>query len=452
MTRRNTPNLLLVLALSACAAEPERRPVEALYREALDATRLVDDPADAAAQDATASRRAAADAAAMVVAPSTPARADGPLVSDVFLDTDIRQALQSLASQAGARVVVDDAVRGTVTATLEGVPLEEALADVLAPHGYVFERVDGRYLVGSVDPASPLFPALARTTTYTPRHLTTQELMEVLPRFAAPYVSVSGARNLMTITAPRELGARIHDDLARADRPVPQVVLEVIVCEFSPETKLDLGFDFAAGVEGADGKHTNIGMRELQLSGAHGPPAMSGLLSFEFASAFVRALASEGYVSIRAAPRVMVRDGEAASIAIGEETFFTVSTERFVFQQLQTVRSGITLDLTPRIGERGVAIKIDRAEVSDELRPSQILTGDDARLPSINTRRVSTTVTVRDGETVVIGGLVRRRQVERLVKVPFLGDIPGLGVLFQRRESRDEETEVAIFLSPRIVR
>lgn len=447
--------LTAVLTTTACSA-PARRPIQELFREALAASRIKDDPAEAEARRAVTLRGAdplglsCPEFDALVVPPREGSR--GPPVSDVFLDTDIREALQSLASQAGMRLAADEGVRGPVSGVFEGVAFEDALADLLAPHGWVFEKVGERYLVGTIDPTSPLFPLLARTWTYSPRHLTTQELLDVLPKFAAPYMGVNAARNHMTVTAPRDLGRRILGELERADQPVPQVVLEVIICELSPQSALELGFDLEGGFAGPDGEHTNLGIKNLGLSGAHGPPALDGLMSFQFASAYVRALATEGYVEIRAAPRVMVRDGEPASIAIGAETYFTVSTERFVFQQLQTVRSGITLELTPRIGDDMVTIKIDRAEVSDELRPSQLVSGDDSRLPTLNTRRVSTTVSVRDGQTIVIGGLVRRRQVERVVSVPILGQIPILGLLFQKSETRDEETEIAIFLSPRIVR
>lgn len=465
------PALTLVLALSSavglslagsgCALEPQRKSVVEIYQEALAETRIARDPAEKAARAAVLERNAQAARERAELLPavrSSPASRGaaaagrGPLVSDVFADTDIREAIQSLASQAKVRVAIDDAVRGSVSGSFEGVPFEDALADLLAPRGFVFDREPGRYIVGSTDPKSAMFPLLAGSHDYAPRHLSTQELLEMVPTFALPYLNVSVGRNLMTITAPRALQGRILAELARNDQPVPQVVLEAIICEVSPKTKLELGFAFSGGFKVGGGEFANVGMAELTGAALTGPAGLAGLQSFQFLSALVHALATEGYVSVRAAPRVMVRDGERAAIAIGEETYFTVGNEKFNYAQLQTVRSGITLDLTPRIRGDAVTIKVERAEVSDELRPSQVMGGGDSHLPSLNSRRVSTTVTVKDGDTIVIGGLVRRRQVERIVKVPFLGDIPGLGLLFQKREEIEEETEVAIFLSPRIVK
>ncbi|HVY62474.1 MAG TPA: type II and III secretion system protein [Planctomycetota bacterium] len=277
--------------------------------------------------------------------------------------------------------------------------------------------------------------------------------MEVLPKFAHPYVGASAARNRIEVTAPRDLGNLVLDELLRADRPVPQVVLEAIVCEYSPRQKRELGIDFEQGFSAGGGKFANVGMSDM-VGSAIARPAAAGVQSFRFTSAVVRALATEGYVSLRASPRVTVKDGERATISIGEQTYFTVQGDgkALIFTpQLQSVQTGISLDIQPRIQGDRVSIKIDRAEVSDELRPSAIVAGDDVRLPTVNTRRVSTTVHVHDGETAVIGGLLRKRRLERTVKVPFLGSIPGLGLLFQKSEESEEETEVAIFITPRIV-
>ncbi|HVY62475.1 MAG TPA: secretin and TonB N-terminal domain-containing protein, partial [Planctomycetota bacterium] len=87
-------------------------------------------------------------------------------VSEEFVATDIHEAIASLAAQAGVRVVVDDAVRGSVTASFDKVPFEDALGDVLTPHGYVFARRGERYLVGTSDPKSAMYPLLADTREY----------------------------------------------------------------------------------------------------------------------------------------------------------------------------------------------------------------------------------------------------------------------------------------------
>jgi type II secretory pathway component GspD/PulD (secretin) len=170
----------------------------------------------------------------------------------------------------------------------------------------------------------------------------------------------------------------------------------------------------------------------------------------------VQLLAQEGLVTIRAAPRVTAKDGEKASIAIERETFFSLqpTNSNVLFtQNIQKVQAGINLMITPRIRGDRVSIEIEKAEVSEDIRTSETrkeLVSN--AFPIINRRTVSTKVDVLDGHTIVIGGLMQRQTVDRVNKIPFLGSLPVVGALFRVIEKQEQEAEVAIFISPRIVR
>jgi type II secretory pathway component GspD/PulD (secretin) len=172
-------------------------------------------------------------------------------------------------------------------------------------------------------------------------------------------------------------------------------------------------------------------------------------------SAFVRLLASEGYITIRAAPRVTAKDGEKANISINRETFFSLqpNNNSLLFQQnIQKVEAGISLEIIPRVHGDMISVKISKAEVSEDIRASDSrseLTSNP--YPIINRRVVSTDVNVRDGQTIVIGGLVQRQTVDRINRIPGLSRIPIAGKLFQTVEKQEQDVEVAIFISPRIV-
>jgi type II secretory pathway component GspD/PulD (secretin) len=368
------------------------------------------------------------------------------------VETDVRQAIQSLALQADQTVIVDQIVAGTTSASLSDVPFEEALRIVLMPLGYLVVRRADRYYVGAPIPDSALFPYLADTFEFRPKHIDPLELVELLQLDAKPFVRATASSRMIIVNAPHQIATRILRDLVRADEPPPQVVLEAIICAYAPKDRLQFGLDFAGGGE-AGGDFWNASLTALSGGGRLGPVDMDQLKSFEFTSVFLHALDSEGYVSVRAAPRVMAQSGKRAVITIGQETYFTLGDENNLLRSLKPVQTGIILNIIPHIHGSNVTVEIERAEVSDEIRPSQIVaSGSDGLLPTVSTRRVSTTVHVKDGHTIVIGGLVMRRKVERVVKVPILGDIPLLGRLFQRIDELEEEIEVAIFLSPRIVR
>jgi type II secretory pathway component GspD/PulD (secretin) len=199
-----------------------------------------------------------------------------------------------------------------------------------------------------------------------------------------------------------------------------------------------------------------VGINGLALNSAvSGQGTKDAFSNVAITSSFVRLLAQEGYVTIRAAPRVTAKDGEKANISINRETFFSLqpaSTNVFFRQDVQKVEAGISLEITPRIHHDMVSVVIGKAEVSEDIRSSSTSNDNSANsFPIINRRQVSTEVMVRDGHTIVIGGLVQRQTVDRIAKVPFFSSIPLLGKLFQTIEKQEQDAEVAIFITPRIV-
>lgn len=378
------------------------------------------------------------------------------LVSEIFTETDVREAVQVLANQAGVAVVLDDTVQGDVTCSIENEPFEQALERVLLPLGMVTRKKGNLYLVGSNDPSSNLFSQIAESIEFRPNHLSAQELIALLPPRHTQYVRMVEKRNLIMIEAPLQTAQSILSQLQDADQPVPQIMIEAVICVVAPEKGLQFGIDWnhMVKVQGLDA--LNVGISGLSFTGAVSPyGANNAFDDFAVTSAFIKLLAKEGYVTIRAAPRVMAKDGEKAEISIARETFFSIqqANSQFLFNQnIQTVESGIRLILTPAIRGDTIQIQIEKAEVSEDIRsvdPAQQLTNNP--YPIINRRNVATTVQVKDRQTIVIGGLVGRQEVNRESRVPVLGDIPLLGPLFRKIERQEQDAEVAIFISPQIV-
>ena len=154
----------------------------------------------------------------------------------------------------------------------------------------------------------------------------------------------------------------------------------------------------------------------------------------------------------------MGKDGEKAEINITQEIFFSTnpqisSTQLVVQQQIQKVETGISLLLTPVIRGENITVIIEKAEVSEDIQNlNNELDLTNNPYPVVNRRKVHTTVEVGNGKTIVIGGLVSQQVIERISKTPYLGDIPGIGKLFQTIEKQKQDAEVVIFISPRIVR
>jgi type IV pilus assembly protein PilQ len=384
--------------------------------------------------------------------PSASAR--GQSISETFDQTEIREALSILASTIGVQVVVDDTVSGVVTAEIVDATFDQALEQLLAPLGYEFARIDNQYFICPPDPSAPLFNKISQRSSYQSRYQSVAQMVDLLPERYQPFLKVSEARNLVSIDAPPRMVRELQSRLAELDQPVPQVELEAIVCVVSPDSGFRFGLDWkqAVTVNGADS--FAAGITGLAFNSTVSENGLRNAFSnFSVTSAFVRALASEGYLSIRAAPRVTARDGEKAQISIARETFFSLqpSSANVLFRQdVQKVESGIGLDIIPRIRGNIISVQIDRAEVSENINSNESDPAA-ANFPVINRRTVSTNVDVGDGETIVIGGLVQRQQVEQINRIPGLSRIPVAGRLFQTKQVEEKDVEVAIFISPRIV-
>lgn len=380
---------------------------------------------------------------------------NSPRVSDTFVETDVRQAIQSLAGQIDSVVIIDDQVRGTATAIIDDQSFDTALKQVLLPLGFVHRQVDGIYYVGLADAESALFDWLSDRYRYTALHRDPAEIASLLPERHRQFVRISPTGGWLVVEAPPAHASQVLNEIEQLDQPVPQVTLEAMICVYSPEASFRFGFDVNAGVQLYD-RSTQLALSGLSLASTIGPgAAVSNLNDFQVTSSLLRMLEQKGFVKIRATPRVMALDGQKAQIHIGRESFFSVQPEATGFvlrQDVQKVDSGIMLEITPAIRDPYVTVKIDRAEVSEDIRSDETQANASDRFPVINRRSVSTTVKVLDGETIVIGGLTQRQKVDLRNKVPFFGDLPVVGRLFNRVEKIDSKAEVAIFISPRILK
>jgi type II secretory pathway component GspD/PulD (secretin) len=146
-------------------------------------------------------------------------------------------------------------------------------------------------------------------------------LFELLSPRTQRYVRVVERSNLLVVEAPASSLEMILGQLQQFDRPVPQVVLEAIVCVLSPQEGVTHGFDFGHALNVGDNSVLGLGLSSLAFTGSFTPWGIRNWANdFAVTSLFVRMLADEGYLTIRAAPRVMAKDGEQAEISIGRRS------------------------------------------------------------------------------------------------------------------------------------
>jgi type IV pilus assembly protein PilQ len=370
----------------------------------------------------------------------------------VFYENDIREALAAISSQSGINIIPDQTVYGFITMELVDVPFEEALRRILSPLGFTYRKMVGYYLVGSAYPDNPSFPLLSTTELVVPNYIKATSVPKLLSSFYQSFIKVDEENNTLTITASPEMIQRIRQDLAKIDVPPRQVMIEALVTEFSQEARKSMGLD-ASWLGAKDGRKLEVifpvgDLLDSTLGIGYIRPDKEIEGWFGDFKVTLKALIQDGKVNIRANPRVATLEGQKATILIGKEEYHVIitGTTPYYYGHLEKITVGVSLYIVPYIS--------DKEEITVEIQPevSDVVGTGATGLPVVSKRAVSTKIRVKDGETIVIGGLLQKSETTNRRKVPLLGDIPILGYLFSRTDKKVDEIETVVFITPHILK
>lgn len=175
-------------------------------------------------------------------------------------------------------------------------------------------------------------------------------------------------------------------------------------------------------------------------------------------NAFLDAQAQAGNLNVLSAPKVSTLNNQKAIIRIGRQDVFfravvtpaSITTAAFTTFIPDSVTEGIILSVTPQVGQDGRIMLAIHPTITEKVGTA--VAPDKNSAPILDVRETNTVVTVADGETVFIGGMMQERTQETVTSVPLLGDIPYLGALFRSNEQVKKKTELVILISPRVVR
>ncbi|MGQ9810207.1 MAG: type II secretion system protein GspD [bacterium] len=375
-----------------------------------------------------------------------------PLVTNVFYDTDLREALRDISAQTGINIIPDETVQGVVTLEAVDMPLEECLTRILTPLGYTFRKIRDYYIVGAPHPQNPAFPLLTETTLYTPNYLKADDIYRLLSDYYAPYVKLNAFTNTLAITASTEMTKDILEKISRIDVAPKQIMIEAVVTEMSESAARNLGIDWSFA--GTDLDRTTFSISTKGTAPADSAFSISlrkmrqkwGDFNVDIMTS-LKALEDQGEVEIRANPRLATINGQSASIFIGREEYYSIVTGpiSYPYTKLELIQVGISLTVTPYVSDDSQITVDIKPEVSD-------VTGKGAtELPVVSKRSVNTKVRVRDGETITVGGLRLKSERTRRTGIPFLCRIPILGYLFGHDVHYNEDSEIVVFITPKII-
>ncbi|HEY2584227.1 MAG TPA: hypothetical protein VGI81_00525, partial [Tepidisphaeraceae bacterium] len=267
------------------------------------------------------------------------------------------------------------------------------------------------------------------------------------------YVVADQDTNSLLVATATKFEERVRQVISELDRPVPQVMVKVLIAEVTHDNSLDLGADWSI----LNVTSRNGGKAGLTLTSNNGNATATGGLTVSLVednlTATLHALATAGKVDVLSRPYILTSDNQPAEIVIGSEVpIITNSQLTDTGQQINTVQYrdiGIILDITPHINPEGLVICDVAPEVSNTTDQS-VPIASNVNAPVFSLRSANARVGIKDGQTIVIGGLMQDQKTSTVNKIPLLGDLPLLGPVFSRTQVTRTKTELLFFITPHV--
>jgi general secretion pathway protein D len=300
-------------------------------------------------------------------------------------------------------------------------------------------------------PAIPESPQRAGTEVIFPSGTEDGNGIRVSAQTAPRIIADEKNNAILVMSTPAEYRI-VEMALAKLDVPPLQVLIEAVVAEVTLTTDLRYGVQWFFQV-GSNGFTLSNGN-----SGAVSPtfPGFAAVLqSGSDIRAVLSALESITTVNVLSSPQLMVLNNQTATLQVGDQVPIATQSASStlvpgapIVNTIQFRDTGVILKVTPRVNEGGLVLMDISQEVSDVARTTT--SGIDS--PTIQQRKFNSSVSVQNGETIALGGLIRDRRVGGDSGIPVLKDIPWLGNLFKTTTDSDNRTELVVLITPRVAR
>ncbi len=378
-----------------------------------------------------------------------------------FRDTDIRQIIKVIAQQSGTNIIAEKSVRGQVTVKMSDVYYEEAMNLIAKTNGFAVRKIGNTWILAD---EKKLVEAFEKGLTITKRlqYAKAADVSKVISSTIRKDIKVATDEriNAVIVSGSKELLDEVKKLIETIDTPVHQVMIEAKVVEVKTDAEKKIGFKWQAGVQStglADmdaipvlstkeffAQNPNSGLYQDSFTDQRGE--IFGLGDFYRESMLFKAtfacLEKRNENKVLSNPKISAVNGQEASITVGTKVIYPGGAD----QPPKEKDTGIKLKITPRINDDGYITVDAEPEVSFVETWS-----NNGMYPVIGTRSAKTTVRVRDGEEILIGGLIRDEENKENNKIPLLGNIPIIKSLFSYKGKTGSSQELIILITPHII-
>ncbi|MDR0881572.1 MAG: type IV pilus secretin PilQ [Candidatus Adiutrix sp.] len=388
----------------------------------------------------------------------------GERISLDFQNADLHNIIRIIGEVSGKNIVVSDAVNGKVTLKLKDVPWDQALDIVLSSRnlgveesGNVLTIYDlptlssiqaGRERVAAERAAAQAQMPLAKKV-FTPKYAPISTVASELTKIKTARGKIVAIGNDIYVEDEPGSIASMSQIFLRIDRVARQILIEARIIDATATFTNRLGVDWHVNYDKArtgSGVTPGDGVGSIDMT--HGAAALGfGFLNKAgslYLNAAITASETSNDARTVSAPRIMAANDQKVSIKQGTQIPYSTSSANNG-TNVQFKEAEMELEVTPHIEENGQIVTLDIKLTNDsqgELSESG---------PAINTNEAETKLMVKDGETVVIGGIIKDQQITGTSRVPGLHRIPILGWLFQERNIDSNKREILIFITANII-
>ncbi len=383
---------------------------------------------------------------------TTAPREESSLISLNLKEVNIEDALKIISEASGLNVILDKDVKAKISITLKDVTWQTALDNILKTNELTYKiegniiRVISMAILKKEEETLPLVTKII-SLSFAKADEMQKSLTKIIS--ARGSIEINVPTNSLIVTDSPEILAKIEGVVVKLDTRTPQVLIEALIVSVKLTDKFHSGFDYTITDKKKSATHFNQVLK-----------ATDSIFDFYYGNTILPAwnfasqmnfLASDERVTILANPKILTLDNLAAQIEITEQvpyTYVSTSTQSSTaVTSTQFKDVGIKLYVTPHITKDKIISLSVRAEQS--FKAGLVGTSNE---PSIDSRKVETNFMLRDGDTVVIGGLKKKDVTNTITKVPILGDIPYIGkLLFSQIKKDTVETELIIFITPHVI-
>lgn len=397
-------------------------------------------------------------------------RAYGVTYKDNLLSIDVTNArlgdlVGQIASQCNLNVFLYGSIEGQISAKCSGLTVDDALNSIFKGTDYTFRKEKDVYFVGSKQMEGMPVSKLIKL-----KHLAAEGIIELLPQSLVTKASLKMVKgqNGLIANGPYGVVRDIEEFIKEIDHPPAQVLIEALVVDYTVTDHREFGI--TANNYGLQNELNLLenyypfidvytsrepAQKELESIASHLNIANVGKLPEGF-FAMLHALEQEGKANVRSRPQIATLNGHTAKIDIGTTQYYLLQTETTypgaqqalatqVTEKFQTIEASMSLSVTPWVTASGEVIVAIHPEFNT---PKGAF--DPEIPPTIDHRVLDSRVRLRDGETIVLGGLIQNVESTTINRFPILGHLPLIGWLFQNRTSTKTNSDLVIYVTPHI--